>query len=172
MLVFGEGFFLYVLLSSLANQPVLSALIWTSQWSLFMHFSAVHHCKFYHHESYFETVNQKQLIRSDLGNVLFSVFTQHVSGLPCSFTQTQIKAMDPSGTFWAGKELELYLSSTKWQEIFMPRRAWIAKGKRIMSCMHKPWTATQRRRWNQSRNSSSKYKTSMTMHPNFQMDPL
>uniref|UniRef100_A0A673D0S2 Uncharacterized protein n=1 Tax=Sphaeramia orbicularis TaxID=375764 RepID=A0A673D0S2_9TELE len=45
-------------------------------------------------------------------------------------------------------------------------------GKRIMSCMHKPWTATQKRPWNQSRNLSSKYKTSTTMHPNFQMDPL
>lgn len=119
---------------------------------------------------HFKTVNQKQL--NDFGNVLVSVFTQPVFGLPCSFTQTRIKAMDPSGTFWAGKELGLYLSSMKWQEIFMPQRVWIAKGKHIMSCMHKPWTATQRRRWNQSRNSSSKYKTSMTMLPNFQMDPL
>lgn len=141
----------------------------------FCSYSTALHCG----HCYFTTMNhilkpwiKNNFSRSDCGNVLFSVFTHPVSGLPCSFTQTRIKATDPSGTFWAGKELGIYLSSTKWQEIFMPLRAWIAKGKHIMSCMHKPWTATQRRRWNQNRNSSSKYKTSMTMHPNFQMDPL
>lgn len=160
------------------NQPIVWALIIIVievplHFSCFF-FTAVTLWLLYILQSWIKFWNgeSKETLSCNFGNILFSVFTRLLSGFPCSFTQTQIKATDPSGTFWTGKELELYLSSMKWQEIFMPLRAWIGKGKHIMFCMHKLWTATQRRPWNQSRNSSSKYKTSMTMHPNFQMDPL
>lgn len=100
------------------------------------------------------------------------VFSHLLSVFLCSFTQTRIKVTDLSGTFWTGKELGIFSSLTKWQEISMPLRAWIGKGNRIMSCMRKPWIGTRRRPWSQSQSSSLKYKTSMIMHPNFQMDHL
>lgn len=110
---------------------------------------------------------------SNFISVIFAfsfVFSHALYDFLCSFTQTRIKVTDLSGTFWTGKELGLFSSSMKSQEISMPPRAWTGKRNRIMSCMLKPWIGSRRRPWSQSQSSSLKYKTSMIMHPNFQMD--
>lgn len=87
-----------------------------------------------------------------------------------SCTPILTKVMDQSNTSWLEKGLGLYLLLTTLQGTSIQLQASTGRRRHTTYFMPRPLTDGQTSHWNLNRNLLSKYKTSMTMHPNLQMD--
>lgn len=87
-----------------------------------------------------------------------------------SCTPIPTKVMDQSSTSLLEKGLGLYLLLMTQQGTSIQPKAWIERRRHTTCCMPRPLTDGQTGHLSQNQSLLSKYKTSMTMHPNLQMD--